>query len=200
MPPRTRFTAERILAAALALTRQVGIEGVTARTLAAKLGCSTGPISSHFSSMDDLHEQLVDQIIDLFVAAAAEPGTSDPLLVVGQGWLWFAWSEPRLYEALFLRHHDWHAKWGPIRHRLADRMAEHARYAHLDPGARFALVGRASIVLHGLGVEIWSGRLRFSRPDAFQEVVAQFVLPVVNAALSQSWFSDLHSQSPGMNT
>ncbi|NIV75884.1 MAG: hypothetical protein GWN37_13925, partial [Gammaproteobacteria bacterium] len=54
----------------------------------------------------------------------------------------------------------WHAKWGPVRLDLAKAMADHPRYADLDDATRFALVGRASIVLHGLGLEIWSGRLR----------------------------------------
>ena len=197
MPPRTRYTPDRILDAALALTRETGIEGVTARTLAGRLGCSTGPVSSHFASMEALHEQLLERIIDLFVVASSRPVDPDPLLAVGVGWLRFATTEPRLYEALFLRHHSWHAKWGPVRRKLADRMAEHPRYAHLDRPARFALVGRASIVLHGLGVEIWSGRLPLSSPGDLQRVVAQFTLPVVDAALSQGWTDDLHSQLTG---
>ncbi len=197
LPPRTRYTPDRILDAALSLTREVGIEGVTARTLATRLGCSTGPISSHFASMEALHEQLLDRIIGLFVKTSSEPVLPDPLLAVGVGWLRFAATEPRLYEALFLRHHSWHAKWGPVRRKLADRMVEHSRYAHLDRTARFALVGRASIVLHGLGVEIWSGRLPLSAPEALQRLVAQFTLPVVDAALSQGWTHDLHSQLTG---
>lgn len=199
MPPRTRYTPERILDAALALTREQGIDGVTARTLAARLGCSTGPISSHFSSMEHLHEQLLDRIIALFVSAASEHRDAEPLLAVGLGWLAFAAQEPRLYEALFLRHHDWHAKWGPVRRALADRMAGHPRYGHLDRAARFALVGRASIVMHGLGVEIWSGRLPLSEPAALRRVIEQFALPVVDAALAQGWTTDLHSQTSGLN-
>jgi DNA-binding transcriptional regulator YbjK len=35
MPPRTRFTADRILDAALELTRSAGIDAVTARSVAA---------------------------------------------------------------------------------------------------------------------------------------------------------------------
>jgi AcrR family transcriptional regulator len=197
VPPRTRYTPDRILDAALALTREVGIDGVTARTLAARIGCSTGPISSHFSSMEALHEQLLERIIALFVTVASDATDPDPLLAVGTGWLRFAATETRLYEALFLRHHAWHSKWGPVRRKLADRMVEHPRYSHLDRPACFALVGRASIVLHGLGVEIWSGRLPLSEPAALRTVVAQFTLPVVDAALAQGWTTDLHSQLTG---
>ena len=62
MPPITRFTAERILDVALELTRRSGIGAITARGVAAGLGCSTGPVFKQFSSMDDLHEQLIERI------------------------------------------------------------------------------------------------------------------------------------------
>jgi AcrR family transcriptional regulator len=193
MPPRIRYTAEKILDAALSLTHAEGIDMVTARNVAAGLGCSTGPIFTHFASMDDLHEQLMDVIIGRFVATASEASHDDPLIGAGVGWLRFAAEEPRLYEAVFLRPHPWHAKWGPIRRKLAERMADHPRYAHLDRAARFAIVGRASIVMHGLGVEIWSGRLP---QHDLRLLIEEFAVPVVDAALAQGWTTDLHSSSP----
>ncbi len=193
MPPRTRYSPDRILDAALALTRRDGIGTVTARSVAAELGCSTGPIFTHFASMDALNEQLMDRIIADFVVMAASGEHDDPLVGAGVGWLRFAVEEPRLYEAVFLTRHPWHAKWGPVRQRLARRMGEHPRYAHLSEPARFALVGRASIVMHGLGVELWSGRLPVHDLPALLEELA---LPVVDAALTHGWTTDLHSSAP----
>ena len=196
MPPRTRYTPERILDAALSLTRAEGIDTVTARSVAAKLGCSTGPIFTHFASMEDLHEQLMDRIIGRFVATAGGAEHVDPLVAAGIGWLRFAAEEPSLYAAVFLRPHPWHAKWGPVRRQLAERMASHSRYAHLDRASRFALVGRASIVMHGLGVEIWSGRL--PRHD-LALLIEELAVPVVDAALAHGWTDDLHSSAPTLH-
>ncbi len=191
MPPRKRFSADKILDAAFELTCKQGIDNVTARLVANTLGCSTGPIFSHFASMDDLHEQLMDRIIARFVTTASSVEHHDPLIGAGVGWLRFASEEPQLYQAVFLRPHRWHHKWGPVRRQMATRMERHPRYAHLDAKERFALVGRASIVMHGLGVEIWSGRL----PHANLELlVEQLALPVVQAALQQGWTQDLHSR------
>lgn len=198
MPPRTRFTAERILDAALVLTREQGVDAVTARNVAAQLSCSTGPVFTHFGSMDDLLEQLMDQIIARFVAYARATEHADPLVAAGLGWLRFASDEPRFYEALFLRHHGWHDKWGPVRRELANNMANHPRYCELDARARFGLVGRASIVLHGLGVEIWSGRL-VADPDTLLVLLEQLAGPVVDAAIARGWTHDLHS-APVANT
>ncbi len=190
MPPKARFTADKILDAAVELTRSEGMAMVTARSVAAALGCSTGPLFTHFGSMDDLHENLMDRIILLFVTMAGDEQHPDPLVSAGLGWLRFASEEPRLYEAVFLTRHPWHAKWGPIRLQLASRMADHPRYAHLDERARFALVGKASIVMHGLGLEIWAGRLPNHDHTLLLE---QLVDPVVKAALEQDQIHDLHS-------
>jgi len=140
--------------------------------------------------MDDLYEQLMDRIIALFVELAGSSEHADPLVAAGVGWLRFASDEPRLYEAVFLKQHPWHAKWGPVRRRLAERMADHFRYGHLDRATRFALVGRASIVMHGLGVEIWSGRL--PKTD-LTKLIEELAVPVVEAAMSQGWTADLHT-------
>ena len=40
MPPKYKFTREQIIAAALTLTKEHGISGLTARGVAAKLGSS----------------------------------------------------------------------------------------------------------------------------------------------------------------
>ena len=143
--------------------------------------------------MDALYEQLMDRIIALFVATASSVQHADPLVGAGVGWLRFAVDEPRLYEAVFLSRHPWHAKWGPVRRQLARHMSEQPRYASLEERACFALVGRASIVMHGLGVELWSGRLPGGDTPHLTTLIEQLVQPVVDAALSHGWTADLHS-------
>ena len=51
MPPKVKVTKEEIIAAALEILRQKGMEAVNARAVAAALGCSTQPIFSNYSSM-----------------------------------------------------------------------------------------------------------------------------------------------------
>ena len=65
MPPKVKITKEEIIAAALELLRQKGLEAVNARAVAQMLGCSTQPIFSNYSSMADLQQ-------DVLAAAYAE--------------------------------------------------------------------------------------------------------------------------------
>ncbi len=200
IPPRRRYTADLVLSAALKLVRTEGIDAVSARAIARDLGCSTAPVFRCFDSMDALHEALLDVILDKFTGATEAPHDPDPLLAAGLGMVLFAAEEPRLYEALFLRPHTWTHKWGPVRKRLAARLAEHPRYAHLDSSARFGLVGRSSILAHGLGVEVWFGRLPDPSPEVLRTLLHQLANPMVDAALLHGWTADIHSTRPSASS
>jgi len=195
MPPRARYTREAILDAAVALTREQGVAAVSARTLAATLGCSTAPVFTAFDNMDALTEALMDAVMARFAAATEAEVGPDPLFAAGLGMVRFAAEEPRLYEALFLTHHPWHFKWGRVRRSLAARMAAHPRYAGLTDAARFGLIGRASVIVHGLGVEVWSGRLPHTDPATLKRLLDQLAGPLIDASIQRGWTHDIHSEN-----
>ena len=192
MPPKTRFTSDRVLGSAFELVRVHGVDHMTARTLAEHLGCSTAPIFRSYPSMDALFEALMDKIICYFMERLEQTHHDNPLVGAGIGWLRFAAEEPRLYEAVFLRMHPWSGKWWPIRELWVHLMGRVDDYMGLSESERNALVGRASIVMHGLGLEIWSGRIH--RAD-FEALVLDLAMPVVESALISGRFDDPHGRS-----
>ena len=56
MPPKIRISKNFIEENALGFVRQYGVEALNARTLANYLRCSTQPIFSNYSSMDELKQ------------------------------------------------------------------------------------------------------------------------------------------------
>lgn len=192
MPRPTKYTTDVILEAALELTEAKGVDALTARTLAAWLNCSTGPIFSRFESMEALHEVLMESIMEDFIARVAEEsvGAPDPILGAAIGWLGFAAGSPGLYEALFLRRHAAHAGWGRVRMRIATDLSHHERFADRGPRELFGLVGRVAVVMHGLGLEVWAGRLSADDPE---KLVRELVMPVLDATEAHGWNDDLHS-------
>ncbi|HCG61822.1 MAG TPA: TetR/AcrR family transcriptional regulator, partial [Collinsella sp.] len=58
MPPRVKFTKEEIVEAALRVTREGGIDSLTARSLAAELGASTRPMFTYFETVDELKHEV----------------------------------------------------------------------------------------------------------------------------------------------
>lgn len=103
MPPSVKFQKEEIVAAAMEIARQKGIEAVTAREVARTLRVSVGPIFTWFDTMDQLKAEVYVQARALY-RSYIERGLAGPIpfLGVGQQYIRFAREEPELYKLLFL--------------------------------------------------------------------------------------------------
>ena len=103
MPPKVKFQKEEIIAAAVEITREKGIDALTAREMAAKLGASTRPLFTYFSTMDELKAEVYAYAKALYREYTLR-GLESPIpnLGVGQQYLMFAKNEPELYKYLFL--------------------------------------------------------------------------------------------------
>ncbi len=70
MPPKLKYSKELIEQTAKALVERDGIECLSHRSIAKELGCSTQPIMSNFSTMDDVRfavRKLADQEVTDYV-------------------------------------------------------------------------------------------------------------------------------------
>ena len=107
MPPRVKFTKEEIVEAALRVTREGGIDSLTARSLAAELGASTRPMFTYFDSMDALKHEVHEAAKGIY-KTYIERGLAEPVpfLGVGQNTIRFAREEPELFRLLFLQKPD----------------------------------------------------------------------------------------------
>ena len=54
MPPRIKIPKDMIIDAAVEVARQSGFEAINARTVSARLHCSTQPVMYHFKTIDSL--------------------------------------------------------------------------------------------------------------------------------------------------
>lgn len=105
MPPKIRFGREDIVEAALELTREQGAEGVNARAVAARLGCSTQPLFRVFESMEQLREAVARRAMDIYARHIAEGAAREPQSYKGTGlaYIDFARREPQLFKLLFMQ-------------------------------------------------------------------------------------------------
>lgn len=106
MPPKIRFGREEVISAALELTRERGMEGVNARAVAARLGCSTQPLFREFESMEQLKDEVARRAMDIYASHIAEGAAREPISYKGTGlaYIDFARREPELFKLLFM--HD----------------------------------------------------------------------------------------------
>lgn len=104
MPPKQRITREMILERSFTMFCQEGMEAVNARSVAKALNCSTQPIFSYFTGMDDLKNALEMKAKETFEQALNNYETEgDPLLNVCRVYLRFGVEQPRLFAYLFMR-------------------------------------------------------------------------------------------------
>jgi AcrR family transcriptional regulator len=94
------MSREQIGREALDLVREKGWAALSARSLAARIGTSVGPIYSAFGSMDELQAYVLDGAARVFDACIAAAGSGKNFLDMGIGLALFARDEPRLFEAL----------------------------------------------------------------------------------------------------
>jgi AcrR family transcriptional regulator len=103
MPPKVKFQKEEIIASAVEITREKGIDALTARELANKLQVSTRPIFTYFDTMDELKTEVYNYAKKLYREYVIEGLKAPvPMLGVGQQYLRFAKKETELYKYLFL--------------------------------------------------------------------------------------------------
>ena len=66
MPPKSKFTRDEILNMALCITKEHGIDAVTARELGNRLGSSARPIFTVFQSMEQVQREVVQAARDRY--------------------------------------------------------------------------------------------------------------------------------------
>ena len=106
MPPKPKITREHIISSALDITRKHGVDALNARAIAATLNCSTQPIFSNYSSMEELKTDVIKQAALLYEQYLKQDMTNPdypPYKGSGMGYIRFAKEEKELFKLLFMR-------------------------------------------------------------------------------------------------
>ena len=109
MPPKVKTTKENIVKAALDIIREEGSDAINARDFAARLGCSTQPIFSNFSSMEDLEQNILKAAHEIYMGFLEREAQSTELpryKAFGMAYIRFAKEEKELFKLLFMKEAD----------------------------------------------------------------------------------------------
>lgn len=103
MPPKPKFTREEIVAAALSLVSERGLEALTARELGARLGSSARPIFTLFASMEEVQQEVRKAALARFESFAEKAIRFKPAFKqFGMQMILFAMEEPKLYQLIWM--------------------------------------------------------------------------------------------------
>ena len=106
MPPKVKTTREEIINTAFEIVRQSGEQFLNARTIAKALNCSTQPVFSNFTSMNELRLAVVekaDALCKEFAKREVESGKFPPYKAHGMAYIRFAKEEKELFKLLYMR-------------------------------------------------------------------------------------------------
>lgn len=101
MPPRVQINREMILGAAFDIARSQGEEAISARAIAARLGCSTQPVIYHFGSLERIRQAVYEKADAFHSVCLAEDANGEGLLAIGLNYIRFAARERPLFRLLF---------------------------------------------------------------------------------------------------
>ena len=101
MPPKARFTRDKIEEAAYELAKTKGIESVAAREVAKTMGMTVTPIFTYFSGMEELRKCVVDRAKAEFVEYLKGSLEYCPAFKeFGLRWMRYAAKNPNLYRMM----------------------------------------------------------------------------------------------------
>ncbi|MDD5936518.1 MAG: TetR/AcrR family transcriptional regulator [Clostridiales bacterium] len=103
MPPKAKFTRATIIAEALEIVRENGINAITSRDLGKRLGSSACPIFTVFNNMKEIKEEVI-QTAKTIYRKYVNDGLKQELAFRGVGiaYIRFAIKEPKLFQLLFM--------------------------------------------------------------------------------------------------
>ncbi len=109
MPPKIKFSKEKIAEKALEIVREGGIENLSARSLAEKLGCSPQPIFSYFENMDEVKLNVFKMAVEeynRYSECEIKKGIYPEYKSMGMAYIRFAKEEKQLFRLLFMGDKD----------------------------------------------------------------------------------------------
>ena len=178
MPPKPRFTKEEMIETAFQAVKTYGEEILSARNLSHALGCSTAPLFTLFSGIEEIRAAVALRAKALY-GEYIQQGLNEPLPFKGSGlaYIRFAKEEPHLFRMLFMREGE---NPPPTHYYPQDEHAEkiaglvQTRYGLSAEKAK-AVYNHLSVYAHGLATMFAQGSSVFTLEDASQMLSEVFI-------------------------
>ena len=183
MPPKCRFSEEQIMDCALDIVRAQGMDGLTARAVAGRLGASTKVIFGYFADMQALRARVMDAADALYQRRIADDmaaGLYPPYKASGMAYIRFAREEKQLFRLLFMRdrtNEDVRAREGDLAPFV--RMIRDAAGVSEETALRMHL--ELWVYVHGIATMIVTGYLDWDMEtvsdmltDVYRGIMARF--------------------------
>jgi AcrR family transcriptional regulator len=100
---KPRLSRDAIVTMGIAVLEQDGPDGLSARRLAARLGCEAMSLYRHVSSMDDLQDAMVDHLLGAVAPPPGVDAAAIPMVRAAEGLLDLAQHFPNSFQLIATR-------------------------------------------------------------------------------------------------
>lgn len=107
MAPPKKFSKEEIIDAAFQIAKEEGLDAITIRKVASKLGSSIAPIYVNFKNVEELIEAVVRRAEEVAKQLVLEQNSGHPFRDIGIGGIKFARDYSILYRDLILKNNPY---------------------------------------------------------------------------------------------
>ncbi|MGE6631626.1 TetR/AcrR family transcriptional regulator [Bacillus sp. NPDC077027] len=165
IPPKTKFTKEAIIEAAFDIAKTEGIDRISVRKVADKLGSSIAPIYLNFTDVDELKHVILAKIQDIAQQMLTTPYSSDPFLNIGIANLKFAREYSVLFKDLILNSNRYLDRIQPLSIHLLEKMKHSSSLNNLSDEELQGILFKMQVFQLGLSVMDMNDML----PENFDE-------------------------------
>jgi AcrR family transcriptional regulator len=174
MPPKVKYTKEKVVKTAIEIIEEEGMKELTVRNIAKKLGSSTAPVYRHFETMDELALEVIRLIQLKMLEYTSKPYTDRVFLNMGTGVAMFACEHSNLYRALLLEGDNYRDVINEFLEILETEMTNDLRFKSLSQEERHVLLNKMWTFTHGLASLISVGLIK----DCNQEFIIKTLMDV----------------------
>lgn len=107
MPPKKKFSKQQIIDAAFEIAKSEGIEKITIRKVATRLGSSIAPIYVNFNDVNELIGVVVQKVFDVSQRLLIEQNSGNRFRDIGVASIRFAKGYPHLFRDLVMNSNDY---------------------------------------------------------------------------------------------
>jgi AcrR family transcriptional regulator len=160
MPPAISFTKDDIINATFEIYKDIGIEKITVRKIANKLGCSIAPIYSNFKNIEDVRKNMMEKTFEVLLKYTERNYSSNVFLNIGLGILTFAKDYKSLYKTLFINSNQYFYLIDESFQKNLQQMKKEESLRDLNDDEIRRILEKTRLFTHGLATFICSGNMK----------------------------------------
>ncbi|WP_017470925.1 TetR/AcrR family transcriptional regulator [Amphibacillus jilinensis] len=107
MPPKRRYSKEKIIDTAFEIAKSEGIDNITIRKIAKKMGGSIAPIYVNFTDVTELKNEVINRVVALSQQMISEQNTGNPFYDIGLASMKMANEHSTLYMDLVTKQNSY---------------------------------------------------------------------------------------------